>query len=388
MRAVFKWVARLVLMLCLAVALVGIWKREEVSRLLAVNSLFAPDKIVHNFSNMDQLFWTTPVSRGEGPVSPLPQGTAMTLPASTDDWIERRALTGLLVLKGGEIRHEAYYLDTTPEDRRISWSMAKSYISALLGILVDEGALALEDPLIKHVPALKGSAYENTRVIDALHMSSGIAFNEDYLDFHSDINKMGRVLALGGSMDAFAAGQDQIRDTPGASWHYVSIDTHVIGMAIRGATGRSIPDLMQEKLIAPLGMEEDALMITDGAGVSFVLGGLNLRLRDYGRFGQMVLQDGMWQGKRILPEGWVKRSGTFTAPTAAGKHAYGLHWWGAHDPREGEFFARGVYGQYIYINTPLDVVIVVTSADRLFRQKGVSREMVDMLRNIAAAAQN
>jgi CubicO group peptidase (beta-lactamase class C family) len=312
----------------------------------------------------------------------------MTLPAGSDDWIKQRALTGLLVLKGGEIRYENYYQGTTPQDRRISWSVAKSFLSALLGILVDEGALALEDPLTQYVPALKGSAYEGARVIDALHMASGIAFNEDYLDFYSDINKMGRVLALGASMDSFATSQDRVRDAPGASWKYVSIDTHVIAMAIRGATGRNIPSLMQEKLIAPLGLEDDALMITDGLGDSFVLGGLNMRLRDYGRFGQMVLQDGVWQGKRIVPEGWVKRSGTFTAPTAEGQQAYGLHWWGARDPREGEFFARGIYGQYVYINRPQDVVVVVTSADRLFREKGVSDEMVDMLRQIVAAAQS
>ena len=379
---------RVLVVLVLAIAVVAFWKKDEISRLLAVNSLFAEDKIVHNFSHMDQLFWTKEINRGTGPVSPLPAGTEMTLPAGSDDWISSRALTALVVLKDGELRHESYYLGTDAEDRRISWSVAKSYISALLGILEAEGALSLEDQLTQHVPSLKGSAYDGARIIDALHMSSGIEFDEDYLDFNSDINKMGRVLALGGSMDAFSAGQDRTRGTPGAAWHYVSIDTHVIGMAIRGATGRDIPDLMQEKLIAPLGLEASPLMITDGDGVSFVLGGLNQRTRDYARFGQMALQDGMWQDQRILPEGWITRSAQFTAPTEAGEEAYGLHWWGAVDPREGEFYARGVYGQYIYINKPLNVVIAVNSADRLFREDGVNVEMIAMFRKIAEAAQN
>jgi CubicO group peptidase (beta-lactamase class C family) len=386
MGKLLKWVARLALALVLALTVIGVWKREEISRLLAVNSLFAEDRIVQNFSNMDHLFWTTTLSRGDGPVSPLPRGTDLTLPAGSEDWIDRRALTAMIVLKNGELRHESYHQGTTAEDRRISWSMAKSYISALLGILIEEGALSLNDPLTQHVPALKGSAYDGARIIDALHMSSGIAFNEDYLDFNSDINKMGRVLALGGSMDAFSIGQSKTVAPPGVDWHYVSIDTHVIGMAIRGATGRSIPDLMQEKLIAPLGQEKDALMITDGPGVSFVLGGLNLTTRDYARFGQMILQNGVWQGQRIVPAAWVARSATFTAPTAPGKEAYGLHWWGAEDAREGEFYARGVYGQYIYINQPENVVIVVNSADRLFREAGVNTEMIKMLRALTHAA--
>lgn len=208
---------RVLVVLVLAIAVVAFWKKDEISRLLAVNSLFAEDKIVHNFSHMDQLFWTKEINRGTGPVSPLPAGTEMALPAGSDDWISSRALTALVVLKDGELRHESYYLGTVAEDRRISWSVAKSYISALLGILEAEGALSLEDQLTQHVPSLKGSAYDGARIIDALHMSSGIEFDEDYLDFNSDINKMGRVLALGGSMDAFSAGQDRTRGTPGAA---------------------------------------------------------------------------------------------------------------------------------------------------------------------------
>lgn len=383
MRALIKWGSRFLLALFLGLVAILFWKKDEVTRLLAVNSLFAEEKIVHNFSHMDSLFWTKPIDRGTGPVSPLPMGVQTPLPEGSADWIDARSVTALVVLKDGEIRHESYHLGTSPEDRRISWSVAKSFLSALLGIMINEGHLALEDPLVQHVPALRGSAYENSRVIDALHMSSGIAFNEDYLDFNSDINKMGRVLALGGSMDRFSVGQSQTRAEPGTQWHYVSIDTHVLGMAIRGATGRDIPELMQEKLIGPLGLEATPLMITDGDGVSFVLGGLNMRTRDYARFGQMALQDGALQGQQVVPSGWLARSATFTAKTAPGAEAYGLHWWGATDPREGEFYARGVYGQYIYINRPLGVVIAVNSADRLFREPGVNEEVIAMLRRIA-----
>jgi CubicO group peptidase (beta-lactamase class C family) len=278
--------------------------------------------------------------------------------------------------------HESYYLGTGPDDLRISWSVAKSLLSALFGILQAEGAFAsLDDPVTTYAPGLIGSAYEGVSVHDVLTMSSGVAFNEDYLDFYSDINKMGRVLALGGSMDGFAAGLTTRAAEPGSRWHYVSIDTHVLGMVIRGATGRDIPELMEEKLLAPLGLEADPVMLTDGDGVSFVLGGLNMRTRDYARFGQMVLQGGQWQGRQVVPADWIATS---TSPQAADGTAYGYQWWIPANAAPGEVMAQGIYGQYIYINPRLDVVIAVNAADRGFEGAGVAGANIAMFRAIAA----
>ncbi len=386
MGRVIKWLIRGVTAGIVLVGAVAIWKKDEITRLLAVNSLFAEQKIVANFSAMDRLFWTAPLDRGSDPVSPLPVGAPIALPEGAEEFLKDRAVTALLVLKDGTIRHEAYYQGTTPDDRRISWSVAKSFLSALFGIVLDEGHIAsLQDPVTKYAPQLAGSAYDGARIIDVLHMSSGVEFNEDYLDFNSDINKMGRILALGGSMDGFAAGLSRRTGEPGQVWRYVSIDTHVIGMVIRGATGRSVPDLMAEKLIRPLAPELSPLMITDGYGTGFVLGGLNMRTRDYARFGQMVAQGGEWQGQQILPAGWVEQSTSFTAPTAPGELRYGLQWWGEPDAPEGEFYARGIYGQYIYVNRPAGVVIAMNSADRLFREPGVNRQIVQMFRRITTS---
>lgn len=384
MRSFLKWTLRILLMLVLAAVVIGIWKREEIGRLLAVNSLFAEEKIVGNFSAMDRMFLTTPMARGTGPVSPLPEGPAMTPPDGFDDWLTERAVTALVVLKDGEVRHESYHLGTTAEDRRISWSVAKSYLSALMGIVLEEGAVdSLDDPVTKYVPALAGSAYDGATVLNVLHMASGVTFDEDYLDFNSDINRMGRVLALGQSMDGFAAGLTETFVEPGLQWQYVSIDTHVIGMVIEGATGRSIPDLMQEKLIAPMGLEADPLYITDGYGTAFVLGGLNLTTRDYARFGQMYLQMGEWNEAQIVPIDWVAASTEPSAPTAEGREQYGLQWWMAPDAPEGEYYARGIYGQYIYINRAKGVVIAANGADRNFRAQGANMQNIEMFRRIA-----
>lgn len=286
-----RWGVRIVLALLLALAVVATLKREQINRLMAVNTLFEPDRIVGNFSNMDRAFLSVPVNRGAGPVSPLTEGRPMALPQDTGDWIRNRAVTSLLVLHKGRIVHEDYYLGTRADDRRISWSMAKSYLSALFGILKAEGAFdSLTDPVTKYAPQLAGSAYHDVSILNVLQMTSGIEFDEDYLDYHSDINRMGRVLALGGTMDGFASGLMARAATPGEVWDYVSIDTHVLGMVIRGATGRDIPGLLSEKVIAPLGLEAEPYYITDGEGVSFVLGGLNMTTRDYARFGLMFEQ--------------------------------------------------------------------------------------------------
>jgi len=216
MRTILKWLLRILLAFVLAAVAVGIWKREEISRLLAVNSLFAEEKIVTNFSHMNGAFLTTPVGRGDMPVTPLPEGPHATLPENIGAWIDDRAVTSLLVLKTGEIVHESYHQGTGTDDRRISWSMAKSFLSVLFGIVMEEGHIAsLDDPVTKYAPKLEGSAYDGATIRNVLQMASGVKFNEDYLDYDSDINRMGRVLALGGAMDSFAAGLSEREAEPG-----------------------------------------------------------------------------------------------------------------------------------------------------------------------------
>ncbi len=368
--------------LAVILAALAVWKREEITRLMAVNSLFAPDRIVQNFSHMDRLFLHRSLSRGDGPVSPLPPGSPAALPPEAVQWIADRSVTGLVMLKNGQLVHESYYLGTGPEDLRISWSVAKSFLAALFGVVQAEGAIAsLDDPVETYAPALKGSAYEGASIRDVLTMSSGVAFNEDYLDFWSDINKMGRVLALGGSMDGFAAGLKTREAEPGSRWHYVSIDTHVIGMVIRGATGKDIPELLESRILAPLGLEAAPYYVTDGLGEAFVLGGLNLRTRDYARFGQMILQGGQWQGQQVVPADWVQ---AMTTPQAKDGTLYGFQWWIPPNPAPGEVMAQGVYGQYIYIDPGRGVVIAVNSADRGFEDPGVYDGTIAMLRKLSA----
>lgn len=378
-----KWIKRIAVGFgaLAAVALIAAFiYREPLERLYRVNTLFDGDRIVGNFSNMRSMFLSTDIPRngpvftfGEAP-SPLPetfQGRDQVKDVTA--FLEETNTTSLLVIRDDKIEYEAYFNETGMQDQRISWSVAKSYLSTLIGVALAEGDIAsLDDPVTKYAPSLAGSAYDGATIRNVANMASGVAFDEDYLDYDSDINKMGRELALGGSLDEFAAGLTERAGAPGENWRYVSIDTHVLGMVLRGATGETVADYMADELWSRIGVEADAYYVTDGEGAAFVLGGLNIRTRDYAKLGRLFLRDGDWEGEQIIPAAWTRESTAQSAPPPADpdhKLGYGYQWWLPAGADE-EFFAIGVYGQYIWVDRKANVVIVKTSADRNFRANG------------------
>ncbi|MEO0635757.1 MAG: serine hydrolase [Pseudomonadota bacterium] len=372
------------LSICVLVAALAIWRADDIRRLLAVNSLFSAEHIVSNFSSMDTMFHarSVPVSgeveawpRNE---APLPEVIATSgQPLDVQAYLQSTTTTSLIVILDGAIVHESYYLGTGEEDLRISWSMAKSMLSVAIGVAVDNGLIDLDRTVDSYVPSLAGSAYEGATVRNVLNMASGVRFNEDYLDFWSDINKMGRVLAIGGSMDGFAAEVDERDREPGSARQYISIDTHVAAMVLRAATGQDLPDYIGQTIFSPIGLEREPYYVTDENGVAFALGGMNMTTRDYARFGQMVLDGGQWAGVQVVPEEWIEQSTAPSAPTATRNDGfdYGYQWW-IPEGIEGVILARGVYGQFIWIDRNTNSVIVKTSGDRNFRQRGAMARAV------------
>jgi CubicO group peptidase (beta-lactamase class C family) len=378
-------------------AVTGYINRDKIERLASVNTLFDEANIVRNFSSIKDLFFWAPVARSgpvfEWPVDIKPLAKTYVWKGQTKavkDWLSQTNTTSLVVIKNGNLVFEDYYLGTKAEDRRISWSVAKSFLSAMFGIAVADGRIkSLDEPVESYAPMLKGSAYEGVSIRNVLNMASGIAFNEDYLSFWSDINKMGRVLAIGGSMDGFAAGLTERVGPAGQARQYTSIDTHVLSMVLRGATGIPLQQFMEQTLWNRLGVEQDAYYVTDSQNVAFALGGLNITTRDYARFGQMMLGFGAFNGQQIIPADWAAKSVENTAPKTAGtdRFGYGYQWW-VPENAKGEFFALGIYGQYIYVNRPMRTVIVKTSADRAFMSDGeggalIAEETIEMFRAMA-----
>ncbi len=351
----------------------AIWFYPKYEMLQLSIHLFDEDRIVENFRSFNKVW---PVSELKAPVEKhvYPRTSNIDLPLtfeydgetfSTEQFLKDSWTTGFLVIQNDTIVYEDYYLGNTESTRTISWSVAKSFIATLFGIAIEERHIKnIEETVEVYLPELIGSGYEGVRIKDVLQMSTGVAFNEDYGDFNSDINRWGRGFALGESQDAFAATLENELE-PGTVNHYVSINTHVLGMILTKATGRTITDYMQEKIYDPLGMEYDGYWLIDGSKMEMALGGLNLTLRDFAKLGSLYVHEGDWNGSQLVPKSWVAAStiadGAHVQPID-GDFGYGYQWW-IPESTEGEYIALGVYNQNIYINPSTNTVIVKVSAN-------------------------
>lgn len=357
--------------------------RQEAYQLYKVLTFFDAESISSNFKNVKNIFTTTTVPKSANPYYFPKRVKAFNLPetfqyedstVNTQTYLDFTLTDALLVIRHDTIYYENYSNQFTEADHHISWSMSKSVISALIGIAIREGKIkSIDETVTDYLPEFAGTGYDKVRIKDVLQMSSGVGFNEDYGDFNSDINVMGRYFALGMPMADFAKRLKRARE-PGTFNLYVSVDTQVLGMILTKATGRSITDYMNEKLWSQIGAESEAYWIIDKNGMEFAIGGLNATARDYAKIGQLFLDSGRWQGKQVVPEEWVIASVTPDAPhvmpgkrsTAFRKDGYGLQWWipfGGED----EFNAQGIYGQFIYIDPDKDMVIVKLSSNYHFK---------------------
>lgn len=262
----------------------------------------------------------------------------------------------VIVVHRGQIVVEQYAPGITPEKTLRSWSISKSILHALLGILVREGRLDLDTSV--HFP--QWSALDDPRremtLRHLLHMSSGLEFVEDYSDPTSDVQQM--LFGTGqADMAAYAAARP-LQHPPGTHFSYSSGDSvllsSVLGQIVGGGRD-TIRDFMQRELFDPLGMSS-AKPRFDAAGTFIGSSYVFATARDFARFGYLYLRDGIWAGRRILPEGWVDFART-PAPTALNGE-YGAHFWRARGSRLGVFFAEGFEGQRVMMVPALDLVIV------------------------------
>ncbi|MCC2617831.1 beta-lactamase family protein [Aestuariibacter halophilus] len=357
---------------------------SNLQRLYMAVTLYDEDKIVENFRSMYTRFnaktipassqpFAFPTAPGTLPDTFALEGQSLRL----NDFLQDSGTTGLMVIKDGVTRVENYYLGETATTQHISFSMGKSFVSALFGMALAEGKIAsIEDAVTDYVPELRGSGYDGVRIKDVLQMSSGVGFNEDYGDFNSDINRFSRAIALGTSLDAFTASLHRER-APGTYNHYVSIDTQVLGMVLDRVLDVSLTEYLQRRIWEPLGMQDEAYWLADDNGMELALGGLNVTLRDYAKFGWLYANGGRWQGQQLVPQQWVTDSVTPDAPhlmpgadnpLSSSPYGYGYQWWIPTDA-DDEFMAQGIYHQFIYIDPDQQLVIVKLSANHRFNDK-------------------
>ena len=281
---------------------------------------------------------------------------------------------GLMILKDGEVHYENYWNENKETSRHIIWSVSKSFLSALVGIALDEGLIEdINDPIIKYLKDFKGTGYDGVSIKNLLQMSSGIEFNEDYGDPDSDINRYGRVTATGTSQREFAKTLKNSRE-PGTYNHYISLDSQMLGMLVAEVSNMSVKEYLHEKIWSKIGMQDDAFYLTDKQEIEMSLGGLNVTLRDMAKFGQLYLNKGKWNGNQIVPSEWVANStiplDKHVQPNAGDEFSsdawgYGYQWW-VPGPEVSDYTAHGIYNQFIYINPESNVVIAKTSSNYNF----------------------
>lgn len=384
---------------------------ERSRKHLSDLGLFTGAPQAGNFCRMHELVDTRPMAPSStprewvvgAPVELPGSFSFLGTPWSAADLLAKGETAALLVVKDGVIRYEQYALTGGVAVPWLSMSVAKSFISALVGIAVGEGLIGgIEEPISDYVPVEPGSAYDGVAIRSVLQMSSGARWNEDYHDRDSDAARMAAATSGidGASHDTLVA--TMVRENPPDTvCRYNSADTQALACLLRRATGRPVAGYMQEKLSEPLGFGNPGYWLIDTAGVEMGYAGLNLVARDYAAFGELYRNGGVAGGRMVVPAEWVAASTRSTAPhTDPGQpvlaamrlpQGYGYQWW-VGDGGRGEFMAIGVYNQFIYVDPVSAVTIVSLSANRAYGTTpdgsgNLAGETIEYLRTIAVSLQ-
>ena len=335
-------------------------------------TMYAEPFKVGSFSATDKILVTRKVARGSV-VTPLKKSNGVEITYhfqgrdySLDDYLEHQRATALLILKGDQIVAERYRYGRGEQDRFLSFSMSKSVTSLLIGIALEKGILAsLDDPAEKYVPELKGSGYGQATIRQLLRMSSGVKFVEKY-DGKDDAAKLHRAqLGVIPEKPLSVLASFRERSTPaGTAFAYASSESTVLGYVLARAAGRNLETLTSQWLWQPLGAETDAAWNVNVDGQAQAEGRFNATLRDYGRLGLLLANDGRSGSEQIVPRAYLleatdaaQHPDTFRPRVATSYFGYGYQFW-LFPLRVRTFGLLGIYGQSIFIQPESKLVLV------------------------------
>lgn len=338
------------------------------------------------FQNVREILPTAEVWKGKGQpwsllrnpidIGSLTFDSDVAAPMAITDWLDSSYTDGFIVLHRGQVVFEKYFNDMTDRSLHLSQSMAKSVTGSVAGILIDQGLLNPDEAVTSYLPELEQTAWRGATLQQVMDMTTGVRYTEDYEALDSDVAitdiACGWKLPQPG-MDVPMCMWDQIMTLTestrahGQAFEYRSIESDVMAHCMERVTETRLADLISKNLWQPLGCEENANFTVDSAGYSLACGGFNAALRDYARFGQMLLQNGFANGQQIVPKDWVQdihntRPEIFHAPynVATPNGAYRNQFW-IEDVSRKSFMARGVFGQIIYIDQDYDMVVTKLS---------------------------
>ena len=283
------------------------------------------------------------------------------IPDSLMTIIDSNDTHAFIVIQNGKLLFEKYWDGYTPKTLSGSFSAAKSIISLLIGIALDEGKIkSLDEPVSNYVPHFKNEGLDKVRIKDLLTMSSGTNYRESDVSYFS-LNAS----AYYGDDESYLISQLKAIEPAGVNWQYRSADTQVLGFIVEKAFGQNISDLVAEKFMKPMGAESDALWLLDGnkkhekAFCCF-----NGVAHDYARFGQLVLNNGNWNGKQIVSENYIKAATTPASylkdPNENGNPVdfYGYQYWMFKEQGHDVVAQNGLFGQYVFIIRDKNAIVV------------------------------
>ncbi|VVE90518.1 serine hydrolase domain-containing protein [Pandoraea bronchicola] len=339
-----------------------------------------------SFSNMRRLLPTANVWRGEGPVAPLLPADGIQFSVSeipftdmrggTHKFSELMSLTdadGIIVLHRGRVVYERYAGVLRPHTPHAAMSVTKSLLGTLAEMLVEEGRLDPVAPVTHYVPELAGTAFDGANVRQLLDMTVAVKYSEKYADPSAQIWSYFRAVGVAprpvgyvGPANLYDFLKALKRDGEhGAEFSYKTVDAEALGWVLKRATGESLADLVSEMIWRPMGAEQDGYFDIDSQGTECAGGGFNATLRDLARFGEVMRNNGRYNGHQIVPADAVsriRRGGNRARFAKAGYEtlpgwSYTSMWWVSHDDH-GAFEARGIFGQAIYVDPRAEMTIV------------------------------
>lgn len=335
------------------------------------------------FRNMRRLLPSANVWRGDGEVAELPVSpvhlddiefeSAGNGTVTVRDVLDRGYTDGFVVLHEGAIVAERYAAGVEPHEPHLLMSVTKSFTGSLAGIAVEAGLLSPDDLVTDIVPEVAGSAYDGARVRYVLDMTVSMDYDEDYDNPNSDVALLD---VAAGWRPVREGAPDNLRDyirtmrkaegEHGVAFHYVSTNTDLLGWILERVSGTDFATLLSREIWRPMGAEFDAYITLDRLGASQTDGGLCVTTRDLARFGQLHLQQGVMNGRRIVPEEWVRDfrengdpevwdRGNF-AEFMPGFH-YRSKWYTDRRDRHHPCLGMGIHGQFLFVDPVAGVVI-------------------------------
>jgi CubicO group peptidase (beta-lactamase class C family) len=277
-----------------------------------------------------------------------------------DAFLANTGTQAFLVIQDDTLIYERYFLGNSRDSLLTSFSVAKSFDSALVGIAIQEGYIkSVDDPITDYIPELaeRDPRFKDIHIRHLLMMTSGLRYNTDRPISFGDDNLTYEF----NDLRHLALTETQVIEQPGVNFLYNNYNPLLLGMILERATGRSVAAYLQEKIWTPLGMEYDASWSLDSQKTSFekMESGINARAIDFAKFGRLYLDGGNWNGTQVVPSAWVKVSTQDNGLIKDAPIYYGYMWWGEKcNPDSQDFFALGNYGQFVYISPAKNMIIV------------------------------